>query len=269
MNQNLQIAQKFTKNHFAKPSRQIVYNLKDYGLDEKFTGKGVKIAILDTGKPDHTDIKNVIESVDVFDETKSPKDLHGHSTMISGFIAGNGPNIKRLAYESSLYYAKISNNNGDTNYNAIVAGVLWAVVKKVDIILMSFSTNYDFSLFHTAIKKAHDSNICILAASDTKNSDKSYPADYAEVFSCKSIISDDNLKLSKQSDLPYNLNMNFPADGLETTFLQDTYIKASGSSFAAALGSGLAASIICKRKNKGLNYNTRGIFSELSDLNLN
>ena len=94
---------------------------------------------------------------------------------------------------------KVVNANGDCSFNAIVAGVLWAIIKQVDIILISLGSQTDYLILHDAIKKAYEQNICIIAASGNKNTIE-YPASYPEVLSVSRNMGENkNGKLARTS----------------------------------------------------------------------
>ena len=165
-----------------------------YYIPEGFTGKGVRIAIIDSGCPKHKDIPIVGKehefehnNVSFCDDSISPWDKYGHSTMISGVIsASNKKTILGVAPQAMLLHAKVVNDRGQCSFNSMVGAVLWAVVRRVDVIAIALGTQYDHSVLHDAISKARKENICIFAAAgeEVKNKDGEldYPARYPEVF---------------------------------------------------------------------------------------
>jgi len=189
------------------------------------TGKDVKICIVDSGIPLHKDIDIVgDEGMSFCGENTCSRDDFGHSTMVSGIIKAKNKNaITGMAVNSKLFYAKVVNNEGKCSFNSIVAAVLWAIVKKVDIITIALGTKYNYTILHDAIKKAQKNNICIIAASGNKLRGLDYPAKYDEVFEVRN-----NKKNNK----------------LYTTYLNDKYIRASGSSIVSAYYTGLSVLLV-------------------------
>ncbi len=229
------------KNIFNK-IKPVNYSIKEGEIE---TGKDVKICVIDSGCPVHKDIKlNNTEKISFCDENSCVNDKYGHSTIVSGIIKANNKNsITGVAYNSRLLYAKVVNDAGECSFNSVVAAVLWAIVKKVDIIMIALGTQYDYNILHDSIKKAKRNNICIIAAAELdNNSEISYPAKYNQVFSVGS------LKRGKNKDIIEKTDNYVSNKGLYTTYLNNKYIKITGTSIATAYYTGLTAKLIEKYK---------------------
>ncbi|MHA1469134.1 MAG: S8 family serine peptidase [Candidatus Asgardarchaeia archaeon] len=216
------------------------------------TGKNIKIAILDSGAPQHKDIKIGSEKLSFCQENINVYDKNGHATIVSGIVkANNKKSIVGLAPNAQLLFGKIIDNHGMCDFNSLVAGVLWAIVKEVDIIVMALGTQYDYRVLHDAIKKAKNYNICIFAASGDKKIDKNweidYPARYKEVFSTGFLT---RSKI-KNNIIREKTDFYLPNKSLFTTYIDDKYVRASGSSVATAFFAGLAAVLVEHYKKEG------------------
>jgi len=242
-----------------------VFRGVDYGLGQHLTGKGVKIAIIDSGTPDHKDIKNVVESVDMSETERDKIDHNGHSTMIAGVLSANNPkSITGISTESDLYFIKVIDSNGDSSFNSLVAGVLWAVVKQVDIIVISLGSPTNYSVLHDTIKKAYEQNICVFAAAGEKTSVIEYPSSYPEVLSVARLKETKSNKFVSGST---GLQIAIPMGSVFTTYLHNKYTKANGSSLTTAMIAGLASLLIQKNKEKnGKKPTPNQIYSELTSL---
>lgn len=223
------------KDYLKKPKRKMNFKPSFYGLSDTLRGKGVKIAILDSGCPNHQDIANVSLSIDSNGEDSKAIDKIGHSTMVTGLIgADNKDTIKGLSPGAEIISINLFNENNVCSLNNILSGILMATVKDVNIILISLGSTINYPILHDAIKKAYNSGIGIIAAD--KDGSTIYPASYPEVMNIK-----DNFKSQYKH--------------IYTTHLGDKYVRGSGSSLKAALAAGVAAlfiedSIIKKKKCK-------------------
>jgi len=239
----------YSKSYFKIDKRQIkdVSNKIKPVIYSKgvYTGKSVRMAIIDSGCPEHDDIKINGEQTSFCEDNLNVIDNHGHATIISGIIAANNKkSIVGIAPDAQLLFAKVTNDAGKCSFNSMVAAVLWSVVKKVDIIVIALGAQYDYSILHDTIKKAKENNICVFAASGNNVGDEgsNFPARYDEVFSASFLTSkkEKNKKIIEKSDL------HTPNKGLYTTYVDNNYVRAYGSSVATAYFAGHAALLIEK-----------------------
>jgi subtilisin family serine protease len=245
----IRIPVKPIKSIIDKLDSPVVYSPKSYGIMSPMSGNNVSIGIIDTGCPLHDDIKpNIAGQVNFTDESKTYHDDHGHSTMIAGVLAANNrQGVVGVAPEAKLFFGKVSKDGGDCDYNAIVAAILWSVVKKVDIILMSLGTQVDYTVLREAIKKAHAAKTCIIAADVNGNAvSPLYPASYDEVLSFRAKPKGKEVKAEARKGGSIFVPMSH--SGMLTTFGKKEYTRAYGSSLAAAMGAGLVALIVEKYK---------------------
>ncbi|MEU6546376.1 S8 family serine peptidase [Streptomyces sp. NPDC046859] len=106
------------------------------------TGRGVKIAVLDTGvDTDHPDFAGRIEATESFVPGETVKDGHGHGTHCIGTAAGpagprQGPRYG-VAPEAQILAGKVLSNAGIGSDGQILAGMAWAVAHGARVISMS------------------------------------------------------------------------------------------------------------------------------------
>lgn len=246
-------ARKSSIKTFDAIEKPCLYSPSKYGLTDCGEGEGVSIAIIDSGKPSHRDIKNIAESVNLSDVSKNVDDKLGHSTMVAGVIgASNESQVYGIAPKASLYFPKVVNASGICSYDALLAAMLWCIVKDVDVALISLASDVDYTVLYDAIKKAHSHGITIIAsAGDGKTK---YPASYKEVISVgrEGDDTDAQLKISDR--------------GMRTTYLHNKYARATGTSLTAALGAGLAALIVEKNRKAGRSTSPKAIYKDMSRL---
>ena len=97
------------------------------------TGKGIGIAVFDTGIGRHPDLTLQDSRLKAFVDTVNHRpdfyDDNGHGTHITGIIAGNG-NASRKRYEgiapdSHFVMIKILNQKGEGNIEDVLSGIRW------------------------------------------------------------------------------------------------------------------------------------------------
>lgn len=94
------------------------------------TGKGVGVAVLDTGIFPHVDFEHRISAfVDIVQKRKMPYDDNGHGTHISAIIGGSGSasdgRYQGIAPECSLISIKVLDHRGNGFASDVLAGLRW------------------------------------------------------------------------------------------------------------------------------------------------
>lgn len=119
-------------------NNQILWNLEDIGVkdlwDKGITGKGIKIAILDTGiDPEHSALKNKLVNWAEFSASGSmisdskPYDSDGHGTHVSGIAAGGSTSLPLgVAPDASLAVGLVIPHGGGT-FSQILGGLEWVL----------------------------------------------------------------------------------------------------------------------------------------------
>ncbi|MGE6631529.1 S8 family peptidase [Bacillus sp. NPDC077027] len=112
-----------TKASFAK---DVVRN------ETTLTGKGVTVAVIDTGIYPHQDLEGRIRDfVDFVKNKTKPYDDNGHGTHCAGDIAGDGTASDGLyqgpAPQAKLIGIKVLNKSGTGSLSTIIEGVEWCI----------------------------------------------------------------------------------------------------------------------------------------------
>ncbi|MFP2924584.1 S8 family serine peptidase [Pyxidicoccus sp. 3LG] len=107
----------------------------------RFTGKGIKVAVLDTGFGPHTDFggRNIVSAS--FIQGQLVADGQGHGTHCVGTACGFRPAARvpryGVAYESDILVGKVLGDDGSGADGGILAGINWAVAQGAQVISMS------------------------------------------------------------------------------------------------------------------------------------
>ena len=218
-------------------------------------GKGIKVAILDTGiDVEHPDLQHAFpQSGDWYKDFTGQNnifDYHGHGTQVAGVVAA-WPRIKHqcsgVAPQVALYVAKVVDGHpeGGTPLGTdeqLAQAVLWAISKGVDIINMSVWSKTKLPKTHEAIQQAYRKNIFVVACAGNRRQIEDsvgYPAKYEEVLAIGG--HDADFQPSDFGSQGAEINFVAPASGITTTHPGNRYKKVQGTSFAAPMMSGIMA----------------------------
>lgn len=126
----------------------------------KYTGKGVYVAVLDSGVAAHPDLRQrVIEFGDFTGERRIRMphriyDDNGHGTHVCGILAGNGAASKGkyrgIAPECLLLCGKVLNSKGGGNLSSLIKGLEWVIELK---------KRYPVTILNISIEMESDENI--------------------------------------------------------------------------------------------------------------
>ncbi len=156
---------------------------EQYGL----TGKGITVAVIDSGIDDHPDLKDpktgksrVIASTS-FVKLGGTNDLNGHGTHVAGLLAGNGTASTGKGFTRSFYgvarganlvNVRVLDALGRTNVSTALAGLQWVIDnrKKHNIRIVNMSIGHAVNESYTtdplciAVEKAWKSGLVVVVA---------------------------------------------------------------------------------------------------------
>lgn len=210
-----------------------------------YTGKGVKIAVLDSGAGPHSDL---VLSGGVSFVGTGYNDVYGHGTHTAGIIAAqnNTIGIVGVAYDSSLYEAKVLSDTGGGSVSNAIAAIDWAIANKMDIISMSFSTPTYSQAFKDVCDKAYAAGILLVAsAGNTGTLQTRYPSGFSSVIAVGA--TDSTNTIASYSTFGPQVEIAAPGSSIYSTYLNNGYAYMSGTSMATPFVAGALA--IMKQEN--------------------
>ena len=203
----------------------------------------VLVAVLDTGiDSTHEDLSGQVVAESNFTDSPTPGDVHGHGTHIAGIIAAksNDIGIIGMAPDSRLLNAKVADDMGRCYASALAKGIVWAVDNGASVINISVEIRGDSAELEKAIDYAwSEGSLVIGAAGNDGNDSPVYPAGYNNCIAVAATNQDDGLAvLSNHGDW---VDVAAPGFGIYSTLPDDEYGLKTGTSFACAYVSGMAA----------------------------
>ena len=149
----------------------------DSEMTRKYTGKGVTIAVMDTGVHPHPDFQGrLLGQVDFVQGLPMAYDDNGHGTHVSGCAAGDGTMSegihKGMAHEANIIGVKVLSGEGSGRNSDIIKGLQWCIENReelgIKVINMSLggpsSKDWENDPINQAVKAAYEAGIVVMAA---------------------------------------------------------------------------------------------------------
>lgn len=210
-------------------------------------GDNVAVAVIDSGVDlSHPELKGIV--ADQFDALGSTEAADRHGTAIAGIIAAHGrlvgaaPDVHMLAARA---FTVSSSGTAGTTFN-IIKGLDWAMSRGARVINMSFAGPAD-PLMQRATASARQKGAIMIAAVGNAGpqSPPLYPAADPSVIAVTATDAEDHLfSMANRGDY-----VAAAAPGVDILIAApgDSYQVSSGTSYAAAYASGVAALILERR----------------------
>ena len=100
------------------------------------TGKGIGVAVLDSGISSHAALKNVVASVNFVTGTTGTADVFGHGTHVAGIIGGAATSVTNLyaggiAPDANIINVRVLGADGSGSTSDVIAGMEWVIANRV------------------------------------------------------------------------------------------------------------------------------------------
>jgi serine protease AprX len=168
--------------HITAQMNRVGDNIESHWAHEhSFYGRGVGVAVVDTGIALHKDFieggNRVVAFKDFINQRTEAYDDNGHGTHVAGIIGGNGYSskgkYKGIAPECNFIGVKVLDHRGDGNISDVLAGLQWIIDnrKKYNIRVVNISVgtsskdNLDEnSLLVQGVNAVRDNGIVVVVA---------------------------------------------------------------------------------------------------------
>ncbi len=145
------------------------------------TGKGIGIAVIDSGIAAHPDLAGrIVTSQDFNPNVSDTNDAYGHGTAVAGIIGGDGTasggKYIGIAPQASLINIRVNDGTGAAPTSAIMNALLWATVNRdaynIRIINLSLQASvqesYTTSPLDAAVEYAWLKGIVVVVAAGNR-----------------------------------------------------------------------------------------------------
>lgn len=262
----------------SKPYEGRPWALQRVLLDELWkqsTGKGVRVAVIDTGVDvRHPQLKSAVDvgsginliPKDAEDEhgnkvergkEDGTTDTVGHGTKVAGIIAARpmkGTGFVGLAPDATIIPIQQNDADGNGTAGTLAAAILHAIDEKAHVINISQDTANAVEptpLLKEAVQKALDAKIVVVASAGNDGIDgnvkPTYPASYEGVLAVAA--SDRNNERAAFSQSGDFVGVAAPGVDMITTVPGGGHCADNGTSFSAPYVAGIAALIRAKHKD--------------------
>ncbi len=232
------------------PDGRTPRELLDLQWDEAPSGKGIKVAVLDTGvQTDHPSIE-VAGGIDLVrnEDGGHLVDDNGHGTHVAGIIGGNGIGFRGIAPDCDLFSVKVLDSAGTGTASAISEGIRWSIINEIDIIVMSFGSDRPSYEVESSLVMAEEAGIiCFAAAGNDGDGSPDWDVDHpARHYSTICVgARDHGLRRTFWSSDGDHVDLLMPGVGVTSTWKNGTRTL-SGTSCAAPMAAGIAALVLSK-----------------------
>lgn len=258
----------------AEPSagQRMTWGLRAMGLGQVNapTGRGVKVAVLDTGIDlRHRDMgSKVVEGQTAvsFVSNISVQDVNGHGTHCAGTVAGPFRSVSGIRYGvapgADLLVGKVFNNRArpGASDDDIIEGIEWADEQGARVVSMSLGSERDpgeefaaaYEVLASQLRARPTNSVLIVAASGNGSERPLVTAAVENPAACPSIVAvaavDRNRRIAEfscgQVDNIGEVNISGPGVGVFSSVTGDTFDSFDGTSMATPHVAGLAALIL-------------------------
>ena len=208
-------------------------------------GRGITIAVLDTGVPaDPTFGNGRVQYLNVGLGTLPAQGSHdGHGASVAALAAGNSPDAPGVAPAASVLSIRVSDSSGTSDIFTVAQAIVAAVDSGAPIVNLSlggYSTN---AVLNAAIGYAHaEGAVVVAAAGNDQAAQLSWPAADPRVISVGSVDATGQ-QVSFSNSGP-QLQIAAPGYGVQTAWLDGQRVYVDGTSASAPLVAGAIAAVM-------------------------
>ncbi len=211
--------------------------------DNSAWGRGVTVAILDTGVASSPGFSSRISSVNLIEMLSDAAAQSGHGTAVASMIVGRNSLTPGVAPGADILSIRIANDSGQSDSFFLAQGIVAAVDAGASLINISMGSFGDSALVRNAIEYARTAGALIVAAAGNNGLKRvSYPAANSGVIAVGAVDALGNhLDFSNSGT---QVAISAPGFGVNAAWTGDKAASVSGTSFSAPIVTGAIAALM-------------------------
>lgn len=233
-----------------QPWSLVNQNVEPLWADTK--GKGVTVAVLDTGLWRHKDLPSPAFAAN-FSRSRDVYDKQGHGTHVAGTVGArlDGAGVVGYAPECNIGAVKVLGDDGTGSSDGIAKGIYYAADQGAHIINMSLGGGFD-PLIAQACRDVIQQGVFIICAAGNDGYRRGqntvgWPARLPETLAIASY--NEQGQISEFSSRGPEVDVAFPGEDILSTWPNDAFRKISGTSMATPAAAGLTALMLSYHLN--------------------
>src|SRR5437764_3820282 len=164
------------EKHYERPQGKPSVGNEAIGARQAWstaTGRGIVVALMDTGIADHPDLAgSVVARVDFVNDGATSLDPGGHGTFLAGLIAAHGRTFRGVAPDAKLVSLRVLDQNGRGTMHAVLAAFDWLLRNRtamhIKVLNLSFGapqrSSYHRELLAGVVESAWFAGLTVVAA---------------------------------------------------------------------------------------------------------
>jgi len=215
--------------------------------DNSSWGKGVTVAVLDSGVNQHIALKGGVTIIELTQLANGSAQL-SHGTAVASIISGDHPLTMGVAPASQILSIRVTDDSGSSDSFTLAQGILEAADGGAQVINISMGTFGNSQMVADAVLYAQERGSVIVASSGNEGVNAiAYPAAYPGVISVGAVESQgDHLDFSNSGE---QLSIAAPGYQVNAAWGNDMLTAFSGTSASAPFVSGAIAATMSANPN--------------------
>lgn len=216
--------------------------------DNSAWGRGVTVAVLDTGVTEQSAFAGNIRSINLVAGSTDPAAQNGHGTAVASMIIGNNSLTPGVAPGSSILSVRIADDAGQSDSFLLAQGIVSAIDAGARIVNISMGSLGDSAIVRNAIDYARQTGAVIVAAAGNNGLDQvSYPAANQGVIAVGAVDAlGDHLDFSNSGQ---SVAISAPGLGVNAAWTQGQSVSVTGTSFSSPIVAGAIAAVMTQAGN--------------------